>query len=299
MIRKSGYRFSEKIMLKQKDRAGWRFEEKSSRSRRGAPPWDPRCPVPEYGRRGATQRSEAAMIGNACLNSANECGKTVFLRPAPTAIRCGMLWSSCLKEGLADVDDRFSASSDTARDLQHHRLPDARRFLYRSGSEADADVGRRVAADAERYVAGARYSDAVVRGHQGRASGREIPHRSFVVAGRGRQASAAAPQPRSDPAPEPSVPAAAAVAESVLLDRPQPKILHSDVKPSDAAPPDVKSPDVKPPDVTPTHVTAPDVKPPDVTPPHGAPRAPSPEVASPDLQQGSSSPPSSDEPPPR
>src|SRR5882762_2837527 len=82
------------------------------------------------------------MIGNACLNSANECGKTVFLRPAPTAIRCGMLWSSCLKEGLADVDDRFSASSDTARDLQHHRLPDARRFLYRSGSEADADVGR-------------------------------------------------------------------------------------------------------------------------------------------------------------
>ena len=165
-----------------------------------------------------------------------------------------------------------------------------------------------------------------------------------VVAGRGRQASAAAPQPRSDPAPEPSVPAAAAVAESVLLDHPQPKILHSDVKPSDAAPPDVKSPDVKPPDVTPTHVTAPDVKPPvvtpthvtapdvkppvvtpthvtapdvkppevtsthvnapdvkppDVTPPHGEPSAPSPEVASPDLQQGSSSPPSSDEPPPR
>jgi len=34
MIRKSGYRFSEKIMLKQKDRAGWRFEEKSSRSSR-------------------------------------------------------------------------------------------------------------------------------------------------------------------------------------------------------------------------------------------------------------------------
>src|SRR5882762_6586763 len=33
MIRKSGYRFSEKIMLKQKDRAGLRFEEKSFRSR--------------------------------------------------------------------------------------------------------------------------------------------------------------------------------------------------------------------------------------------------------------------------
>src|SRR6266478_1149240 len=130
-----------------------------------------------------------------------------------------------------------------------------------------------------------------------------------VVAGRGRQASAAAPQPRSDPAPEPSVPAAAAVAESVLLDHPQPKILHSDVKPPDAAPPDVKSPDVKPPDVTPTHVTAPDVKPPDVTPthvtapdvtpPHGEPSASSPEVASPDLQPDSNSPPSPDKPPPR
>jgi len=165
-----------------------------------------------------------------------------------------------------------------------------------------------------------------------------------VAVGRGAQAPAAAPQPRLDPAPEPSVPAATAVAESVLLDHPQPKILHSDVKPPDAAPPDVKSPDVKPPDVTPTHVTAPDVKPPDVTPthvtapdvnrpdvtpthvtapdvkppevtsthvkapdvkppdvtpPHGEPSAPSPEVASPDLQQGSGSPPSSDEPPPR
>jgi|SRR5258705_12463201 hypothetical protein len=32
MIRKSVQRFSEKIMLKQKDRAGWRFEDKLSRS---------------------------------------------------------------------------------------------------------------------------------------------------------------------------------------------------------------------------------------------------------------------------
>src|SRR5712691_8259882 len=130
-----------------------------------------------------------------------------------------------------------------------------------------------------------------------------------VVTGRGRQASAAAPQPRLDPAPEPSVPAAAAVAESVLLDHPQPKILHSDVKPPDAAPPDVKPPDVKPPDVTPAHVTPPDVKPPDVTPAHvtapdvtppqGEPSASSPEVASPDLQPDSNSPPSPDKPPPR
>jgi hypothetical protein len=122
-----------------------------------------------------------------------------------------------------------------------------------------------------------------------------------VVAGRGRQASAAAPQPRLDPAPEPSVPAAAAVAESVLLDHAQPKILHSDVKPPDAAPPDVKpahvtapdvnrpdvtsthvtAPDVKPPVVAPTHVTAPDVKPPVVTPTHvTAPDVKPPEVTS-------------------
>jgi hypothetical protein len=160
-----------------------------------------------------------------------------------------------------------------------------------------------------------------------------------VAAKRGAQAPAAAPQPRFDPAPEPSVPAATAVAESVLLDHQQPKILHSDVKPPDVAPPDVRSPgvtasDVKAPDVKPpsaTHsdvvppdvkppgvlhadVKAPDVKPPgathsDVAPPHATPAdvpspdvepsAPSPEVASPDLQPGSNSPPSPDEPPPR
>src|SRR6266849_4502895 len=38
MIPKSGYRFSEKIMLKQRSGAGWSFEEKSSRSKlRGRP----------------------------------------------------------------------------------------------------------------------------------------------------------------------------------------------------------------------------------------------------------------------
>jgi hypothetical protein len=164
-----------------------------------------------------------------------------------------------------------------------------------------------------------------------------------VAAKRGAQAPAA-PQPRLDPAPEPSVPAATAVAESVLLDHQQPKILHSDVKPPDVAPPDVKPPDVRSPGVTASDVKAPDVKPPsathsdvvppdvkppgvlhadvkapdvkppgathsDVAPPHATPAdvpsphvepsAPSPEVASPDLQPGSNSPPSPDEPPPR
>src|ERR1700738_249260 len=86
------------------------------------------------------------------------------------------LWFSCSKEGLADVDDRFSAASDTARDLQHHRLPDARRFLRRPGSEADLDVRCRVAADAERYAAGARDLVVAVRSDQGGASGSEVSH---------------------------------------------------------------------------------------------------------------------------
>src|SRR5258705_12594561 len=42
-----------------------------------------------------------------------------------------------------------------------------------------------------------------------------------------RTPAAAAPEPKFEPAVVPSVPAAAAVAESVLLDRPQLKILHS------------------------------------------------------------------------
>jgi hypothetical protein len=111
-------------------------------------------------------------------------------------------------------------------------------------------------------------------------------------------------EPRFDPEPEPKVPAAAAVAESVLLDHPQPKILHPDVTPAGAAPPDVKPAAVKPPDV----------KPPDVKPADATPNAPSPEVASPEvaasevtspqlasteLEPGSSSPPSPKEPPPR
>src|SRR3979490_3055747 len=85
------------------------------------------------------------------------------------------------KEGLADDHGRFSASSDSARDLQHYRLPDARRFARRAACEADVDVGRRMAADAGRYACGARHLVAVVRGHQGCASRREISHRSSAV----------------------------------------------------------------------------------------------------------------------
>ena len=96
--------------------------------------------------------------------------------------------SPARKEGLADVHGRFSAASDSARDLQHHRLPDARRFACRADREADADVRRGMAADAERYPAGAGHRAAAVRGHQGRASRREISHRSSAVADRVRRA---------------------------------------------------------------------------------------------------------------
>jgi hypothetical protein len=121
-------------------------------------------------------------------------------------------------------------------------------------------------------------------------------------------------EPRFDPEPEPKVPAAAAVAESVLLDHPQPKILHPDVTPAGAAPPDVKPADVKPADVKPADVKPADVKPADVKPADATPNAPSPEVASPEvaasevtspqlasteLEPGSISPPSPKEPPPR
>ena len=49
------------------------------------------------------------------------------------------------------------------------------------------DVGRRVAADAERYPSRARYSVAAVRGHQGRASRLQISHRSSAVVDRVRR----------------------------------------------------------------------------------------------------------------
>src|SRR5712664_475618 len=98
-----------------------------------------------------------------------------------------------------------------------------------------------------------------------------------VAAGRGAQAPAAAPQPQLDSAHEPSVPAATAVAESVLLDHQQPKILHSEVKPPDVKAPDdtpikVTAPDVKPPSATHSDVVPPDVKPPGV--PHADVKAP-------------------------
>ena len=149
-----------------------------------------------------------------------------------------------------------------------------------------------------------------------------------------RAPSAVAAETRFVPEPAPSVPAAAAVAESVLLDRPQPKIQRPEiqkpeVRPS-APPPEIvraPSPEVvtapspavvnapSPGVVTarspeavhappPEPANAPAPEPVDVPSPEpvNAPspevaHAPSPEVASPDLQPESSSPPSPKEPP--
>jgi hypothetical protein len=67
-----------------------------------------------------------------------------------------------------------------------------------------------------------------------------------------------APEPHFDPAPPPAparpVPAATSVAESVLLDHPEPKVVHADV----AVPsPQVASPELQPDNGAPPHPEAP------------------------------------------
>ena len=54
-----------------------------------------------------------------------------------------------------------------------------------------------------------------------------------------------ASEPKFDPTPEPSVPAATTVAESVLLDRPEPTIVHPAVDESGGSP-EVRSPGLQP-----------------------------------------------------
>jgi hypothetical protein len=148
-----------------------------------------------------------------------------------------------------------------------------------------------------------------------------------------RAPSAVAAETRFVPEPGPSVPAAAAVAESVLLDRPQPKVQRPDIqKPEvrpNAPPPEIvtapspeivtaPSPEVvtapspavvnepapgvvtaRSPEVvhapSPEPPNAPSPEPVDAPSPEAA-NAPSPEVASPDLQPESSSPPPKEPP---
>ena len=72
----------------------------------------------------------------------------------------------------------------------------------------------------------------------------------------GARTAAAAPEPPFDPAPAPSASSAASVAESVLLDHPEPKILHGDVMPSGPSP-EVTSPGLQPGDGSPPSPDAP------------------------------------------
>jgi len=78
------------------------------------------------------------------------------------------------------------------------------------------------------------------------------------VSGRRARTPAAAPEPRFDPppAPAPSGPAAASVAESVVLDHPEPRIVHADVAPSGPSP-QVPSPELQPGDGSPASPDAP------------------------------------------
>jgi len=140
-----------------------------------------------------------------------------------------------------------------------------------------------------------------------------------VVSTKGARASSpAATETRFVPEPAPSVPAAAAVAESVLLDHPQPKIprpeiQRPEVRPNPPPPEIVQAPSpevvsVPSPEVvhapspevvsapSPEVVSAPSPEPVNAPSPEVA-NAPSPEVTSPDLQPESSSPPSPEKPP--
>jgi hypothetical protein len=67
-------------------------------------------------------------------------------------------------------------------------------------------------------------------------------------------------EPRFDSVPAPSAPPAASVAESVLLDRPEPKIVHSDVAPTE--PSGETSPEVPSPGLQPGNGSAPSSDPP-------------------------------------
>jgi hypothetical protein len=79
---------------------------------------------------------------------------------------------------------------------------------------------------------------------------------SGPAVGRTARKPAAATEPEFDPAPAPSVPAAASVAESVMLDHPEPEIVHSKVTPR-APSPAASSPELQPDNGSPRSPEAP------------------------------------------
>jgi hypothetical protein len=128
------------------------------------------------------------------------------------------------------------------------------------------------------------------------------------VVARGKQAPAAAPsEPRFAPPPEPAAPAAASVAESVLLDHPQPKVPQPDVPQPEVLQPEVLKtevlktevlqPEVRKPEILKPEILEPEAPKPEVPQPEVAPNPPSPKVTPPEPQPGGSAPLSPDEPP--
>jgi hypothetical protein len=75
------------------------------------------------------------------------------------------------------------------------------------------------------------------------------------VSRRGSRAAAAMPESAFDPVPEPAAPPAASVAETVLRDHPEPKIVHPDV--TGGPSPQVPSPELQPGDGSPPSPDAP------------------------------------------
>jgi hypothetical protein len=85
---------------------------------------------------------------------------------------------------------------------------------------------------------------------------RRVVTSAAEVSGHSARTPAAAPEPRFDPPPAPSVPAAASVTESVLLDHPEPKIVHPEVTPGGPSP-EVPSPELQPGNDSPSSPDAP------------------------------------------
>jgi hypothetical protein len=101
-----------------------------------------------------------------------------------------------------------------------------------------------------------------------------------------RQPDLVAPEPHFDPVPAPSMPAAASVAEAVLMDHPEPRIVE----------PKIVEPQILEPKIVEPKIVEPEILEPKIVHPSDTSSLPSLEVPSPGLQPGNGSPPSPDEP---
>jgi hypothetical protein len=118
---------------------------------------------------------------------------------------------------------------------------------------------------------------------------------SAAVSRRGaRQPAPVAADPRFEPAPAPapSVPAAASVAEAVLMDHPEPKIIEPKISEPKLSEPKISEPKISEPKISEPKVLEPKIE----QPASAAASVPPLEVPSPGLQPGNGSPSSPEEP---